>query len=167
MKTVFRIGDSVKVINPHIFVRCGYQLTVAKILDKYQETWKSDVQDLIQLILPNSELRVITLVKEAILKTLAHGHYLSVGCGGYEREIYTQTEQKIKDTTTIVIGKKIVKTGIYKYGDKYQPPHLSNQHSHIILQVCLDGDSLDDLNCFWIEAKNVEKISSQSATIKV
>jgi hypothetical protein len=71
--------------------------------------------------------------------------------GGDERKIYTEYHPELLNTTCQVINKRIVKTGVHRMGGgytydywgqgeaDYQSPYLSNEKSHIILEIYTDG----------------------------
>jgi hypothetical protein len=159
-KIVFKVGDSVKIINPEIFIRCGYPWS-----KKYVEE---------NIITPEERQKIANLLGyefvelvgdrawksySIILGALAYNKLRANNFGGRERSIYTENRTELKDKIFKVSGKKTVKTGKYVsgscYEDDYEPAYLECEKTHVILSVYDDDFICSD---FQIEEKNVEKV---------
>jgi len=117
------------------------------------------------------------VANDDIVEALARRRIVSKGFGGTARSIHTEPYEQIKDEVAVVTRIKYVKTGTYNkgYGGydyysgcyEYDPPYLSDEKTHKILELDLflgEGKKSDGklraLNSepVWIEAVNVEKI---------
>jgi len=170
-KQVFHIGDIVKIVNPEIFIRVGYPLSLEDVreeLDKYD----SHITALMNITdMPWYNSGAEYKIREGIKKALGFGILARRNFGGNERKIYTQkydffvTEEDIVKEM-VVIGKKIVRTGTrdtYKdseYGGSRA--YLDKAKSHVILTlrklVNELGYKKEFQPTYLIEDKNVEKL---------
>lgn len=161
---IIRVGDLVKIINPEVFIRCGYPLDFEKMLFDVRDKYKQDVDAFMNVILmrnginhgdisANPYYEVANKLFKAITYMLLHVK----GFGGKERKIYTENREEIINEQFFVhkiffvkTGKyyPIVSSGGYFEQKEYEPAYLDNQEAHKIL-------ILRDFN---IEAKNVEKV---------
>lgn len=180
---IIRINDKVRVVNPFVFKKVGYKLGISDFLSKISLEEKRKAAELlgcdyISRIIDGEECGYISkeLLDEfnidislskafdKILNELAYVKLAKSGYGGKERIIHVLEKPQLLNKICTVFDKKIVKTGIYNngggdYEGDYTLPHLSNEKSHVILNVQLDNlDDCYDLFSFKIEAKNVEKI---------
>ncbi len=181
-KIVYKIGNSVIIRNPEIFVRCGYPLTkdmaveeVKKIVGfngyifpggqvdnsivgKYNRFIRENLDDA-----PN-------FVKESLyefpLDQMANLYLQEKRWGGEERRVYTELKEEFRGIVGTVYQKRVVKSGTYVCGSggysyegeyDYDPPYLANVKSHIILSlmVCIPN-SLFETESIEIEECNVE-----------
>lgn len=180
-KTVFKIGDRVRIINPEIFIRCGYSLT--KEIAKNTLITKEEKDKIASLVGGVLDLRALGLdsfgydfggsntklkVFDKILDELAYYKLVQNSFGGNERKIHTEFNPKLKDQICVVDSKKVYRTGIYhnastysgwEGGYDYTPAYLENVKSHVILDVYCETPGLE-INYYnlRIEDKNVEKV---------
>ena len=167
-KTVFRIGDKIKVINPEFFIRCGYKLTKEDGLKLITEDEK---KTLINLLggnhIDNLVYKGYDRVYEEILDRIAYSRISKLGFGGPNRSIFTESKPEFLNKEFTVIGKKVVQTGVYQAGytsggwDGYESeaPYLSNVKSNVILKLMIN-DGYIHYDDYWIEEKNVVKIEN-------
>ena len=172
---IIRVGDRVRVINPEIFVRCGYPM------DK--EFAKNN------LISPEDKVKLRNLlagfgfqfsqplsygyssdprfeaIEEKIIDQIAFGILIRRGFGGPERKIITKRDEFRLNKVYEVSSKRYVKTGNRVsetvYGDEYEPAHLSNEKTHTVLSLysCKSGK-------FEISSLNVEKLNKNYEQIE-
>ena len=171
-KTIFRVGDRVKIINPEFFVRVGYPLTkeIAKetlISQKQRELichllGENYVIDKVGYADPKADDIFMTDSNKygcyyEILDVLAYHEIAKRNFGGKERKIYTKTLEEFRNKEAVIQKKRTVKTGEYHHGRNwgdgdYDPPYLSDEKSHIILTI-------DISNCWNLEAREIESIN--------
>jgi hypothetical protein len=164
-KDIIRIGDQVKIIYPHVFVRCGYPKSINDYIEKVKKEKGEQVQKFIQdmgisidvLSLYNDD-QMFSKVYEDIIKIIAYQFLKKDKFGGNERTIHTQYQIEQKDKEFSIIGIRFVKTGIYQKswhsmdGD-YDPPVLCNQKTHKILQLgCFPLIEIEDVHVVKIES---------------
>jgi len=173
-KIVFRPGDKIKIVNPEIFVRCGYTLNKEEGLKLITEEEKKKVSELVELNYPltdlfyqysNSSDMAKTRVYDEILDRLAYLKIKQAGFGGQDRKIFTKLEEKYKDSICVVDSKRVVNTGIrdchqegdWETGYYASIPYLRRQKSHVILKVSIYQNEYINWENFEIEEKNVVK----------
>jgi len=160
-------GDRVKIINPELFVRCGYDLTINTLFDEIETEHSKEISkhvnemcNLVGLdnLKLNAYLDLNELISNKIINSLAYSLLPSRMAEGSERKIFTEYGWQYKDKLGIIVKKKYVKTGIYhrgfSYDGDYEPAYLDPVQTNCILEVEL---------CKWgfnilIEAKNVEQM---------
>ena len=154
---IIRIGDTVKIIEPRFFVRCGYPLSVEEAALYIQE--KHEIQ--VNSFLEDLGLRDFVNHGE-IYRALGYAHCKSRGFGGNNREIYDMKLDELKNLKYEVMSTFFVKTGIYvpasggyNYDGGYDVDYayLKNEKTHKILQIYCVGRGPK-----MIEACHVEKI---------
>ena len=194
-KDVIRDGDYVKIITPNIFVRCGYPLNKKIVMDTL--ITKEQKEAVVQMLLafglkrPPEDMLAYqlswkmdsTLADKAFDKVI----YEMAGVvlqkerwGGNERLIYYDYKPEFQDATCYVQGKRVVKTGTHEVGhsyrgyyddyDDYDPPYLSNEHTHVILSARVI-DSIDgkvpygteiEIEKTWVHKVDRDKIGHES-----
>jgi len=159
---IIRIGDRVRIVNPLIFIRCGYPLCKDDIRPNIIKNYGDVISELVRCVsqgeefiikniendnepgvyedyvaLPHKEQRVNdSIVEELTFIQLASKQY-----GGDERSIHTRLEEKYRNKLFQVAGIKYVKTGRYVGGgcfssyDDYDPPCLTNSRTHKVLSL--------------------------------
>ena len=159
-KNVIRINDRVRILNPQIFVRCGYPLTVQIVKDTIiTQKQKDAIWTMLEAFnIPNIPDRVqdnyFVFTKadnktyEKILHDMAWVVLGQKGWGGKDRKIYAEYKPELLDREFQVISKRVVKTGTHISGhsyrdyfssyDEYDPPYLMNEKTHIILKLSSD-----------------------------
>jgi len=163
-KEIFRINDKVQIINPEIFVRCGYPLAKEDIKNK--EITAEERQKIANLLgCAFVEDIDYFSIYEKMLDNLAYYKLKKKRFGGKERRIHTENKPEYKDNFGTIISKKIVKSGDYNYGredcegDYYSPPYLTNEKSHVILYIRTEPIKNDIFGDYIeIESINVKKI---------
>lgn len=173
-KTVFRVGDTIKVINPEIVVRVGYPLTIQSIQESFTDKEKESIIELLKGFgmpyldgpdidnLNGSFQKSYSQIFYDVSYKLARYRLEQKRWGGKEKKIYTEIHSEFLGKEFYVCKKRIAKTGIYNdsyqssgsYYDppEYDPPYLSNVKSHILLMF------LNGLETYEIESINVEKV---------
>lgn len=156
---IIRVGDKVRIVNPEMFVRCGYPMTKQ---DAREEVFSRFSQQAIQLMRDTLGHEYDWVAYHTVMEALAYGWMKQHHFGGNNREIYTAYEAMAKDQIGIVTKIRFVKTGIYVCGyqteeDEYISSYLKNQETHKILSLRVFYRNYVDY--VQIEAKNVEKIT--------
>lgn len=171
-KIVYHIGDLVTIINPEVFIRVGYPLTKNDALDAAEKEYSEKVYAFMREVNPdpteftvhNSDSRLYGDLIDALAS-----YWLRLkSYGGKERQIYTETNEELRNTKGWrVVSKRTVKTGTYSSGGysgdacsmepDYSPPFLSNERHHILLMLeCPERNaSMDWVTVIEIEAANV------------
>lgn len=159
---VYRAGDTVRVISPEVFVRCGYPWDVQYVLD---HVLKPPQRKKISLFLLEMHIRDGSQAHKEIYRAVGYDLLKKSNFGGNSRAIYTQRNDELKDVVCTVVTKKMVKTGEHQcgryyedgYGEEYEPPQLLKEQTHVILLLL--PLSVGNLASFWIEQKHVEKVT--------
>lgn len=173
---IIRKKDVVRVIKPEIFVRCGYPMDIAEEAKKILNEDRNKIYEFIQSMEsfkssafePNSYVQASI---EKIAQELAWFRCKYKGFGGRQRTIHTQERLEIKGEKFIVLSTKMVTTGTYipesHYSDGwcsdqcYEPPELTNQKKHKIVELGSWHKSATYHQPFFIEAANVEKLPKE------
>lgn len=183
---IIRVGDKVKILNPELFVRCGYELTPnnedlqSEVMDKYKDKIDEFIKSLFgpiqkvnASILFEEEYSYwddqdVNTLESKIINALCYYEVKRKGFGGKERKIYATHVNKMKDIIGKVVKIKFHKTGTYIPGSysysaydlsDYDPAYLENEKTHKILIV-----QIPDSNYIWrtqnisIESIHVEKV---------
>lgn len=143
-----RVGDSVKIVDPQIFVRCGYPLCLsdvavkiepAAIVEFLSRAGAGTPEDVSRIIAHHPHHRLQRAYKEAA-RAGALGMMIAHKFGGTERRIYTKEVPELRDCVVRVKGKRRVVTGDrYSgcgpgyYGDEAEGPSLENQQHHTLI----------------------------------
>lgn len=179
-KQSFKKGDKVRVINPQIFVRCGYPETVESAGEKMEEWFKETygkslkshlleffpflgdpLIDEYKIILKESSFD-FNKIKESFYRAYLKN---KLNFGGRERKVYTKYEPQLEGAICKIISEKpmIKKTGIYQHasggyglGEDYEPAWLSNVKTHVFYEVI--PHNLFPFLSEWIERENLEKL---------
>jgi hypothetical protein len=143
---IIRVGDTVKVINPLIFERCGYPLGLTdgyKILEGYRKELDQFLYS-IEVNEASGELE----------KALAFLLIKNLSFGGPERKVYYTEEPTLKGLTGQVTNRKVVKTGIRSIG--FKGPNFLEKEKTVVLFQVLDGGFWHVGH--WFAKENLEKI---------
>ena len=188
-KNVIRIHDRVQIINPQVFVRCGYPFTI----DIVKNTIITQEQkDAVVKMLKSFGLVYIPTANrltntdwfsgyvgsedaddayDKILYEMARIVLRQKKWGGDERKIYTEFQPDLINATCQVLNKRVVKTGVHESGGgytsdywgevDYEPSCLAKEQAHVILEIYTDGcnEFLPLGKKIEIERCNVIKIS--------
>lgn len=132
---VIRAGDTVKVINPEFFLRCGYPLSLQDGVNMLlkDEAAIAAIENGINTALGRKKYEAESISHilsksykphdwhsgraakdfRQIIKILAYYKIANQGFGGKERKIYTKRVEEAKDHTFTVLSKRTVVTGNY------------------------------------------------------
>ncbi len=173
---IVRRYDYVKIINPNIFVRCGYPLTKRIMKEKMTPEQLEAVVTMLKTFGIHDRPEIMFDLKkprsasvyDKVIDILAEAQLFGQGFGGGERQIYTEHRTELKGQTFQVIGKRMVKTGTYHpssctqgYYDmypEYEPAYLDGCKTHVILEL----NACEDITVYRnleIEKCNVELVS--------
>lgn len=153
-KPIYRPGDRVVIMQPQVFVRCGYPFDIVAETDRILNEHEPDIWELIGRIDPSEKPRRIFTENDmrAVASRLARIVAQRRGYDGNERRIYTRFEAEILSKEGTVYSKRVVKTGTrYGRGIDYDN-HLADEKTHVILQV------YGPMTMFEIEAANVQHV---------
>lgn len=181
MSNLIKIGDKVKIINPQIFVRCGYPLCILDVVSKIEPSviieflsraGAGTAEEVSRIITHYPHHRLQRAYKEAA-RAGALAMMIAHRFGGSERRIYTKEVPELKDCVVRVESKRRVVTGDrYSgcgpgyYGDEAEGPSLENQQHHVLISfypnIPWNGDcaflvSAADNVPYEIEQRFVEK----------
>jgi len=180
-KNIIRIGDTVKIIDPEFFIRCGYNLCLSEVTEKIIKERKEEIEQFIDKffkfnMIPNeifgfmSDENISDTGKE-IAKALAYKQIQLEGFGGKERKIFTETKEEYKNKLFKVTDIKYHQTGTYYppsggysyYSDDwdYESGGLKNMKVHKILYLWPYDIGFFDIpfGDLSIETIHVEKIN--------
>lgn len=154
---IIRVGDTVKIIVPKLFVRCGYSMCPEIESNSIRREFGKEINDLLVRIgvKENQDCIFDQKYLNQICQEIAYAKCKSNRYGGRDRQIFTQEDLDYKDSVLKVTEIKYVRTGKYEPasygcsydGNEYDPPVLCNVKTHKILR----------LRSILIEAANVEK----------
>jgi hypothetical protein len=183
-KNIIRVGDMVKIISPEFFIRCGYPLTIdmerENVRKNYQDKINKFIYELVQEEVskssPNKTVthgfydREFYRTENEIANALAYAFINAKKFGGYERKIYTEHHEDIRDKILRVSSIFFVKTGTYSPGHWYscldeedwEPACLVKEKTHKILSLDCGYITSDSCNGTGIEAANVEKVQEET-----
>lgn len=177
---VIRSGDRVKIINPEVFVRCGYPLCKEDLKEELYKKYGRIIDSLLcsarndkEFVLtdePSSNLFEETKYNSEIINILASVQLVAKKFGGKERKIFTQRYDALKDKIFYVAGKRIVVTGEYvpgygggMFSEDCEPPYLTGVKTHKILLLDLCRKEIDEdfktkhmRSNLWIKHQPVE-----------
>lgn len=170
-RTVYHVDDLVRIINPQVVKRVGYPLTKEQAVDAAEKEYNEKIYAFMRdiSVSPNeftvhdADPRLYGDLVDAV-----SSYWLRLnGYGGKERKIYTETDERIRNTSGWrVLSKRIVKTGTYSNGGyfggslwdmepDYVPPHLSNEQSHVLLTIEPTSPDVKEPWAIEVEAVNV------------
>lgn len=166
---IIRIGDTVEIVKPEFFVRCGYALTIADM----EPLAEADIMTRLCGLLRekgysirtsfHGETREYSMLKHAVAKAML----ASKKWGGPIRSIFTDLRPGQLGERFEVIGKFVKQTGSYEPGcdsvdpeDGGYPPYLRMAKSHVILELAYieESDYIQQIETINIEAANVRKV---------
>lgn len=143
-----RVGDLVKIVDPQIFVRCGYPLCIsdvaakiepAAIIEFLSRSSAGTPEEISRIITHHPHHRLQRAYQEAA-RAGALAVMIANGFGGSERRIYTKEMPEMRGCIVRVEGKRRVVTGHrYSgcgpgyYGDEAEWPSLENQQHHTLI----------------------------------
>jgi hypothetical protein len=149
---IIKIGDRIKIVNPQMFIRCGYPLDLQELTKeisiKYYEEIKAFVDKIVfpeEKRTKNSLFALGIRLKEKerefedIARHLAYRIIAKKKFGGNERTIYTKERVDLKGKEFLVVNTKTVVTGTYfpPSGDRdeFESGGLTHMKQHKILSL--------------------------------
>lgn len=172
-----KIGERVRVISRKEFIRCGYPLTLQKILHERKEEVDEMVKTVTETLNWREKQRFLGLFQittdlsekysraiNSLRKAIAEKIMVDEGFGGNERKIYeSPMDHFCDDPIYTVTGKRLVKTGKYEReyesndwgGRPHSYPILENVKTHCVYHLVCDKCALT----FKVIAENTERIS--------
>ena len=153
-----KVDDVVRVVNPLIIQRVGYDYTFEDAWLESQVEYKEEIYALLR----KAKVSRWNIVEKAIVSSLAYDRVKKKFKDGNERKIYTKLMESLRDRQVTVVSKKTAKTGIYYppyHGNGYddydgEPGGLTDGKTHILLEI----DVFDEEGRIWIEQTNVVKL---------
>lgn len=161
-KPIYRPGDRVIIMQPQVFVRCGYPFDMMTETDDFMRLYPATIREFLRSVGIKWDGENLSDIR-SLCGRLARLKAVQEGYGGNERRIYTRFEADILGKEGTVYSKRFVKTG-NRYGPSsgpdedggwYEPGGLSDEKTHAILQVYGTGVTM-----FEIEAANVRHVAS-------
>lgn len=151
-------------------MRCGYPLDQKQVENEVRDKIYKAVSDLIEAaeLVPWHE--PAGRLRKKIEAEVAHAVAKSKGFGGNERRIFTEKCENYEGKQFVVVGKRVVQTGVYQPGSSYgyaeydaDPPALTQQKTHILLRLASLPRSPNTLyvNRFEIQAEYVRHLSDE------
>ena len=148
-KDIIRVGDTVKIVNPLIISRIGYEFTYEDARKEIVESFKSDIYELMRKAKVSGWNKIMENgawdnCMKKIVGALAYDLVSKKIKTGNRRMIYAELQEDLKDEIVTVVSKRTVKTGIYyppicsgsSYEDyDYEPGGLKDEKTHVILEV--------------------------------
>lgn len=172
-KDIIRVGDRVEIIEPHIFVRCGYPKTIedciCEVEKEHGEVLQKFVKDLGLSILPPfspyGKDSFFSDVYEEVRRAVAYARLRAQHFGGARRSVHTEYKENEKGRQYLVNGIRFVKSGTYEAGGwyggmdgyEYEPAYLTDQKTHKILRIGYFPD-------MEIEAVHVKKVQPEESS---
>jgi len=178
---IIRVNDIIKIINPTIFIRCGYPLELKKVTEmigiEFYDTIKKFVQEVVKYDKPILKIKFTNPEKEFedISRCLAYRYIRRHNFGGNKKVFYTLYVPELEDCFCMVEKIRMIRTGQYRPDCSsgpsqdgeydYEPACLIEPQYHKILTVWNKDSCKLQLypkdiihNIFQIEAKRVEKV---------
>jgi len=176
---IIRVGDMVKVINPQLFIRCGYPMSfkdsVEEVKKEHGDKIRNFMLNIEGITRNNSPLFAKYTLKERItdenktflkiVNALAYDHIRRKGFGGRVRQIFTKEDTRWQDEELLVDNIKFVKTGVYVKGGtyytydepypEYEPSCLDDEATHKILGL---SRVTNRQYSNWVRKKGVLKV---------
>ena len=134
---IIRVGDTIKILDPQLFIRCGYPLCLRDMESEVEEYFENIIEDLTYsvgrgnqfmqrndkgLYLDQSKVKNSSFGSSRqsrhsreyykILRELASVRIKVKNFGGNDRKIYTEKYEMSKDKEALVAKVKFVKTGL-------------------------------------------------------
>lgn len=155
---LIKVGDSVKIVTPNVFVRCGYPLTVSDMESEVEDYEEETMMKLLEA----SDYASMSFYQQRAYDKMKSGFMLYLlarrGFGGPERTIHVREDSSLQYMPATVTAIKRVVTGTYHhaggYGEDYEPPYLTKTKHHRILELKTLRSSL----VHWVPEVNVVKL---------
>ncbi len=171
-KDVIRIGDTVRIVKPERFIRCGYdnnlQSNINKLLEKKEDCEQLysilsklsgapyGINDTFSELLDSSFFKEDTRLRDRVIREIAYQRMVNQKRHGSARRIFTEEEPSIAGLVSTVEQIKFVKTGTYyaasSYsgadGYEYDPAYLEDEKTHKIIRLAHDLSGERDFSIF-------------------
>lgn len=148
---IIRVGDTIKVVNPQMFIRCGYNMELETETINIIERFKPEIEHLMTKVKASGDDCI-----DKVAKALAYFRIRQAQFGGKERQIFTEPHEELQDKKFKVQNINFVKTGKYfppeGWDEGFSSGGLENEKTHKILTIYTLNEALK------IEACNVEKV---------
>jgi hypothetical protein len=165
-RSVFREGDTVRIVSPEVVVRCGYALSPKDLADGLS-------QDALNSVLVGAGVDLGYLPEFWARKSrreIARGIGLALAAsqqfGGPERKLRVREEPGIVGRTAHVLSKRMVVEGCRIPGypsswyDEGEGPSFEEADRHLLLNVCLHVFGGEP---FEVRAVNCERLDGSDA----
>ena len=183
-KQSFKKGDKVRIINPQIFIRCGYPETIESAGEKMEKWFKEKYGKSLESHLLEffpflsdpliSEYKIILEESSFDFDKIKESFYRAylkneLNFGGRERRVYTKYEPQLEGKICKIISEKpmIKKSGNYVHSsggrgpdDDYEPAYLRDVKTHVFYEVV--SYELNPFFSEWVERENLEKCLTKS-----
>lgn len=144
-ENIIRAGDIVRVVNPELVIRIGYDFSFEDAVKEIKATYGEEINGLLRKVKVHHKRWEI--VEDAVVRPLAYELVRSKFRHGNERRLHTQIREELRGAEVTVFGKKIAKTGTYfpptggdpPYYDDYEPGGLRDCKTHVILEIGFVG----------------------------
>ncbi len=163
-----RVGDTVKIINPEIVIRCGYPKSMldaeneleSELLEQYGMSVDEYIVNRFGPRVKIGSLSFQEIRKGLIFSRLEN----TMRYGGDERIIIRQTRPQLLNMIATITKRKITYTGERRMD--YWGTYLSDRTAHVLFQLYPTIETVENLNLMeydyapiWVEKMNLEKIT--------
>lgn len=176
-RKIIRVGDTVEIVIPNVFIRCGYPIDISELAETLLKKHQDKFREFTYVNYPEIPRATVDEIRDvafAYAKVIARGKRF----GGSKRRIYTIHIPSLKGRTCQVLAKKVVYTGervpaYHGHEGDVEPPFLADAKAHVILELngyytlkteetTVEGFSIIDdySNVIRIESCNVQKLES-------
>ena len=162
-KTVIKVGDTVKIINPEIVTYVGYDFTIDEAMTKMKEEHVEKVNQLMRDMGISFLNKRWEKIASELMKPLAYELVRASFKRNNERKIHFKLREDLANSELIVISKKTAKTGFYyppHFGgdDDYEPGGLKDPKTHVLLELGYHRRLSNHDEGMLIEQRNVIKV---------
>ncbi len=159
-KHVHKIGDEVIIVEPAVFLRVGYPLSLQTARETIEPLIGKDLAAVFSkagapVAGSLSGLPVTIFINDRdydrALSAVAHAVLRVKNYGGSTRSIHTVLREDLRGKRARVAGKRVVKTGTYHRGycgssmdgwGESEPPYLDKVKTHVLLDLDLSDRML-------------------------
>lgn len=139
-RDVLRYGDLVRIVDPRLFIRCGYPMDPEQIQRDMEMKHGAAIWQMIQTTGLHRQHYVAEKVRKRMIRDLAYAYQCGRHFGGRERSIHlTEPCEHLRNVVVEVINKRMVVTGRYyppggSY-DEYENGGLFDARQHQIIEI--------------------------------
>jgi hypothetical protein len=170
-KEVIKIGDRIKITNPTIVTKVGYDYGYDEAKWEINSNHGDEINRLIGKVSKGVYIDFESnIFVETVYNKIVHCLVPLLTRGtkrqSSDRKLFTEESNEYQDYVALVAEKKVVKTGTYhpyyrSYDGEVSPPELVNVKTHVLLGFYFnDGKLKRSFDIIWIEQKNVEKLGN-------